>query len=336
LYEEGLNGNASVSDLETMFQLIYMRFFAPRIDPVLFETWKAQTRQDIENRYANPGTQFSDTFARLMSSDHPRRRPPTLETLEGIDAGEVFEFYQDRFSDASDFTFVFVGPIDLETIRPLVEQYLGALPGAGREETWVDVGLRQPEGVFEETVNRGLEPVAQTRIAFNGSFDYEDQAERTGIRAMALALETRLRNRVREELGGTYSIGVGPSTSWQPVESYIFTIAFSADPERIDELVETVYEGIVRLKAEGPTPEQVADVKETLRRSFETDFQRDGTILNQLVSDYQRGVVPGASIESFEASVEAVTAESIQEDARQYLNMDDRVRVTLIPENAGQ
>jgi zinc protease len=210
------------------------------------------------------------------------------------------------------------------------------LPGAGREETWVDVGLRQPEGVFEETVNRGLEPVAQTRIAFNGSFDYEDQAERTGIRAMALALETRLRNRVREELGGTYSIGVGPSTSWQPVESYIFTIAFSADPERIDELVETVYEGIVRLKAEGPTPEQVADVKETLRRSFETDFQRDGTILNQLVSDYQRGVVPGASIESFEASVEAVTAESIQEDARQYLNMDDRVRVTLIPENAGQ
>jgi zinc protease len=175
--------------------------------------------------------------------------------------------------------------------------------------------------------------VAQTRIAFNGPFDYENQAERIGIRAMALALETRLRNRVREELGGTYSIGVGPSTDWQPVESYIFTIAFSADPDRIDELVDTVYEGIEALKSEGPTASQVADVKETLLRSFETDFQRDSTILGQIVSDYQREVVPGASVASFEASVEAVTAESIQEDARQYLDMNNRVRVTLMPEN---
>jgi len=259
-------------------------------------------------------------------------QPPTLATLDEADLEESFEFYRDRFRDASDYTFVFVGNLDLDVMRPLVETYLGALPSTNRDETWRDIGVRTPEGVFEETVFRGLEPRGQTRIVFTGPIDYDDQAERTGIRAMAMTLETALRDVVREDLGGTYSIGISAGLSWQPVESYTLTVTFGSDPERMEELVQAVYDGIEAFKDEGPTREQVADTREALLRDFETSFARNRTVLGQLAGDYERGVEPGASIESYEDSAEAITPESMREMAERFFNMDNRIRVTLMPE----
>jgi zinc protease len=331
-YEEGVSGNASTADLETMFQLIYLRFTAPRADDNLYELWAAQTRQALANRDSNPATAFSDAYNRIITQDHPRRRPPTVAILDETDLYESLSFYEDRFSDAGDYTFVFVGNIDFDVMRPLVERYLGALPSTGRQETWRDIGVRAPTGVFAETVYGGIEPRSQTRIAFTGPFDYEDQAERTGIRAMAMVLETRLRDRMREELGGTYSINVGANMNWQPAESYTLTITFGSDPERTDELVQVVFDGIEDLKSEPPEEALVSDIRQALLRTFETGFQENRALLGQLASDYQRGVDPGASIRSYPASAEALTPASVQEDAQQYLNLENQIRVTLMPD----
>ena len=331
-FEEGVSGNASPADLETLFQLIYLRFTAPRADDTLFEIWKTRNRQALANRDRNPAAAFSDTYTRIMTKDHPRERPPTVETLDHADLYESLAFYQDRFADADDFTFVFVGSIEPDAMRPYVERYLGGLPTTDREEMWRDIGVRAPTGVIEETVSRGIEPRSQTRIAFTGPFDYKSQAERTGIRAMAMTLESRLSDRIREELGGTYSINVGAGYSWRPEETYTLTISFGSDPERMEELVGTVFDGIEAIKASGPTDQEVADTREAMLRSFETNFQENGTWLNQLVFDYQRGEEPGASIRSYPASVETLTPETIQDVARKYFNMENYVRVTLMPE----
>ena len=194
------------------------------------------------------------------------------------------------------------------------------------------MGVRAPEGVFEETVNRGLEPQSQTVITFNGDFDYGDQIQRSAIRALAIAAENQLLEEVREELGGTYSIGVGPGLSWRPEETFQMTISFGSDPERADELVQRIFEGLEAFKESGPTEDQVADAREAILRQFETDFQENRTWLSQLVSDYQRGAAPGASIETFAASVEALTVEVIRDAARRYFDSDNYVRVTLMPE----
>ncbi len=331
-FEEGVAGSASTTDLETLFQLIYLNFTAPRPDEDFFEVWTTQARQALENRDANPRTAWSDAYLRLMTQDHPRARPMTLETLDEVDLYESLEFYWDRFEDASDFTFIFVGDIDLAGIRPLVERYLGGLPGTGRQESWMDVGVRPPDGVLEETVYRGLEPQSQTVITFLGPFDYEDQVQRSAIRALAIAVESRLLEEVREELGGTYSIGVGPGLSFRPEETFRMTISFGSDPERADELVERVFEGLEAFKESGPTEAQVADAREAILRQFETDFQENRVWLGQLVSDYQRGTSPGASVETFGASVEMLTVEVIQEAARRYFDVENYVRVTLMPE----
>lgn len=331
-FEEGVSGSASVSDLETMFQLIYLTFTSPREDEDFAAVWMSQARQALANRDANPVTAWSDAYRRLMTQDHPRTRPMTVERLDEVDLNESMEFYEDRFADASDFTFVFVGALDAPVLRPLVEQYLGALPSIARTESWRDVGVRAPEGVLEETVNRGLEPQSQTVITFNGAFEYGNQSERSVIRALGLAIESQLMEEVREELGGTYGIFVGPSYAWRPEETYQLTVSFGSDPERAEELTAVVLAGIERFKEFGPTEEQAAAARETLLRQFETDFQENGTWLGQLVSDFQRGEEPGAAVDTFVSSVEGLTVTDIRDAARRYFDMENYVRVTLLPE----
>jgi zinc protease len=331
-FEEGVTGNASTQDLQTMFELIYLRFTAPRADAEFFEVFKTQNRRALANRDASPATAFGDTFNRILTRDHLRERPPTVATLDQTDLEKSLAFYKDRFADASDYTFVIVGDFSLDTIRPHVERYLGGLPTTSRKETWRDTGLRYPTGVIAETVRKGLEPQSQTRIAFTGPFEFGNQSERIGIQAMANTLQTRLRNVLREELGGTYSVGVGAGLSWRPNETYALTIAYGSAPERADELAATIFKEIEKMKSEGVSEVEVADTREALLRSFETNLRQNGFWLNQFSTDYQRGEELGATMRTYSAAVKALNPAAIQKSAARYFNMENYVRVTLQPE----
>jgi zinc protease len=331
-YEEGVAGGASPADLETMFQLVYLRFTAPRADETIFELWQEETREALANRSANPGAVFSDAYTRIMSQNHPREQPPTLEMLEKADLAESLAFYRNRFADANGFTFVFVGNLDANVMRPLVERYLASLPSADRMHAWRDTGARPPERTIEETVRKGIEPQSQTVITFTGSFPYESQSERTGIQALSMTASTRLRNVMREALGGTYSVNVNAGIDWRPLGAYRLTVSFGSDPQRSAELTRTIFEEIEKLKTEGPTEEEVANTRQALLRSFETNLRQNNFWLNQLVADYARGVEPAASVQTYPASVEAVTPETIRESARKYFNTERYVRVSLLPE----
>ena len=342
-FEEGVTGSGSPQDLETMFQLIYMTFTAPRADPEYFEVFNTRNRTSLQNRDASPAVAFNDAINRIMTQDALRSRPVTVETLDHTDLGGSLAFYQDRFEDASDFTFIFVGNIDLDVMRPLVERYLGGLPSTNRVETWRDLGERPPRGVIEEIVRKGLEPQSQTRLFFTGSIDYGDRSQRLGIAVMTSVLETRLREVLREELGGTYSVSVGSSFSWRPAGQYRLSISFGSDPERADELLAAVYEEIDRLKISPPDEAEVNDVLEAQRRAWETNQESnswwlsvlDGRyryLLDQSDGRYPSGDVLLETLPTYGADLDALTPPRIQELARRYFDQDNRVRVTLLPE----
>ena len=344
-FEEGVTGSASPRDLETLFQLIYLTFTAPRADPEYFQVFNTRNRTSLQNRDASPAVAFNDAINRIMTQDALRSRPVTVETLDHTDLDASLAFYQDRFADASDFTFIFVGNIDLPTMRPLVERYLGGLPSTNRVETWRDLGTRPPRGVIEETVRKGLEPQSQTRLFFTGSLDYGDRSQRLGITAMTGVLRTRLREVLREELGGTYSVTVGSTFSWRPEGQYRLSITFGSDPERADELLEAVYGEIERLKGSPPTEDEVNDVREAQRRTWETDQESNSWWLNVLDGRYRylldqsdgrypSGDVLLETLPTYGAALEALTPAGIQELAFRYFDLDNRVRVTLLPEES--
>src|SRR6185369_12632580 len=267
--EEGLSGGSSRKDLETMFQLIYLRFTQPRADANAVAAQATQARTFLANQSVVPEFAFFDALNTARFQNHPRRRIPTVETVDQWNLDKSMAFYKDRFADASDFTFFFVGSFDEATIKPLVERYLGALPSLKRKETWKDIGLKKPAGIVEKRVEKGFEPKSQTAIVFSGPFVF-DQAHRVALRAMSEILQTRLLELIREDLGGTYSITAGFGYTKYPHGDYSIQINFGSSPDRTDDLIKKVFEEIENFKAKGPTEKQLTDEKEALIREFET------------------------------------------------------------------
>jgi zinc protease len=329
-WEEGLLGNASPKDVESMFQLINLYFTAPRADATMFEVLKNQMKAMLKNRNANPMFVFFDTLGKIMTQDHPRARQLTVEMLDEMSLEKSLQFYKDRFADASDFIFVFVGNLDLQTIKPLVSQYLASLPSINRQETWKDTGVRPPKGVVEKTVKKGVEPQSRAAVVYTGPFEYT-QANRTAIRAMGIVLQTRLRNTIREDLGGTYSIQASPSYDRIPVPAYSVAINFGTDPERVEELVNVIFQEIETLKKEGVTADELRDAKQAIYRNYETGIKQNRWLLAQLYYRYSADE-DLKSLFDFSKTVEVLTAEKIHEAAKTYLNSENYVKVVLFPE----
>ena len=327
--EEGVAGGGSRQDLETMFQLIYLTFTQPRIDPDVFTVMVNQTKIMLANRQSSPEYNFLVTRDEALSQNHFRARPMTPELIDQLNLDKSLAFYKDRFADASDFTFIFVGSFDEAAIRPLVEQYLGGLPSTRRKETWKNVGINPPKGVIEKRVEKGIEPKSRVSINFTGAFQY-DQTQRVAIRAMSMVLETRLREMLRENLGGTYSVGVSADYSKLPDAEYKVTIDFGCSPDRTDGLIKTVFQEIERLKTAGPTDKQVGDVREAMLRDFETNIKRNGYWLNQIVGKYENGEEP-ESLLLVPEFYKKLTPAAIQTAARTYLDTKNYVQVTLFP-----
>ena len=257
---EGLSGRALRRDLETMFQLIYLTFTQPRADP---EAFRAMTGQLSAVAGQSAGAAGCGVRRRAERRGEPEPPPGAAAdrriSIAQMNLDKSLAFYKDRFADASDFTFVFVGSFDPATIKPLVERYLGSLPALKRKEAGRDVGIRPPAGVVEKEVTNGR-PRRRARSA-SSSAGRSRTTTRTGssIRAMANTLAGNLQRVLREDLGGTYGVSVVPEFTKRPTEEYRVTISFACDPARTQDLVKALFAVVEDFKTTGPSAGQVAD-----------------------------------------------------------------------------
>ncbi len=331
--EEGLSGSASPRDLETMLELTYLMMTEARRDSAAYASLKSRFAAVLENQSRDPESAFRDTLQVTMAQHHFRARPITTALLSEIDMERALAIYRERFANAGDFTFVLVGNFTPDSIRPLIEKYIGALPGSSAREQPRDDGVRPPKGVIEKTVRRGVEPKSTTQIIFTGPFEFS-LPNRLAISLMTEVLDIRLRDVLREDLGGTYGVGIGSSAAREPVPQYTVTISFGADPQRLEALTATVFEQIEKFKREGPTAEEMAKVKETQRREWETNLKRNSYWASQIAARDRAGE-PIADVLTFPHRLNAATAKMLQNAAQQYLKKENYVRVSLYPELAG-
>jgi len=328
---QGISGSASQRDVDTMLQLVYLYFTQPRLDTALVNTFLGRFRGVLANRSASPEAAFSDTLQVTMSQHSPRELPVSTATLDAIDPFKSFAFYKDRFADASGFTFVFVGNFKPDSIKPLIEKWLGALPSTNRKETWRDTGVRPPNGVVQRVVKKGAEPKARTALIFTGPFEYTRQ-NRYYLSALAELLNIKLREALRENLGGTYGVSVNPGASKDPQPSYRFTIGFGSAPERLEALTAAALAQIDSLKRFGTTPDYLTKVKEAALRSRETAIKQNGYWLSQ-ISTFDQSGWPLADIPNGDKLISSLTADDLKKAAIKYLRTDNYVRVSLYPEN---
>jgi zinc protease len=329
-YDEGVSGAASPRDADALLQLVFLYFTAPRLDSAAFLAYQSRVKAFLANRSASPAAALDDTLMVTLSQHHPRALPLTSATFDHMDLHRSLEFYRDRFADASDFTFLFVGNIDTLRLAPLVEQYIGALPSTHRDERWRDLGLDYPRGVIRRDVYKGSDPKSDTRIVFTGPFDFTRQNV-YALSSLADVLSIRLRERLREQLGGTYGVGVSAIPEHYPRPRYAIAVDFGSAPERANELAAAVFAEIDSLKANGPRAQDLEKVKETQLRERQTSLRQNGFWLSALYGYLYNGWDP-RDILAYGDQVKHLDAAAVRDAARRYLDERNYVQVTLYPE----
>ena len=329
--EQGMGGGSTPQDLETMFQLIHLRFTQPRADQAAFAATRSQARALLANRAASPDVVFNQTIDAAISRSHPRRQPETTATVEQWDLAKSLAFYKARFADAGAFRFVFVGSFTLDAIKPLVETYIASLPATNANQAWRDLGIVPPAGVVEKTVEMGIAPKSQVAIVFSGPFEYDDQHV-LALRTMTLLLQSRLLDVIRQELGGTYSITASPGAEKFPRPQYMVRIEWTCDPARTQALVARVFEEIENVKGTYISREWLGRIRDVLLREYQDNIQENGYLLNQIARHYADGGSPDvAPITKMTDLIGALTGDQIRDAARTYLRTSAYVKVTLMP-----
>jgi zinc protease len=325
---ESVGGYASPRDVETLFQLVYLYMTQPRRDSAAWEAYVQRGRSAMRDRGASPEGVYGDTLNAVMTQHHVRELPFTAATFDSLSLDRALAIYRERFADAGDFTFYLVGAFNPDSMRPYVERYLGALPSTGRKETWRDVGVRPPAGVVQRTVRRGVEPKSRTSIIFSGPA-VADRRTSSLLRTLGDALEIRLRERLREEMSGTYGVNVGGGVIREPAQEYRFSIGFGAAPERLDELTRAVFAEIDSVKANGVTADELQKVREAQRREREVAVRENNWWLNALMGYDQNGwdprLIPSPPLS------QTLTSNDLRDAARQYLDTRRYVQVSLHP-----
>lgn len=327
---EGITGSSSVSDSEVMFQLIYQYFHNPMKDQDAFEALIRNWSGTIENRNASPENVYKDSISVIMSNRHFRGRPMSSETLSEIDLDIAYEVYKNRFSDANDFTFVFVGSINPDTFMPLVLTYIGNLPSSSRKESWKDVGMKYPVGNIEKIVKRGIEEKSSVQLRFTGDFDWNYE-NRFLLKSMTSVFRIRLREILREDMGGTYGVWVGGYPEKNPKGTYQSIVAFGCGPDNVEPMVAEVFKQIEILKTKGIEQSYLDKIIEAEKVEHNKNIQENNYWL-EVLSAYDQYEEPFLQIIERDSLYELVTNENIMESAQKYFKTDNVLKAYLYPE----
>ncbi len=326
---EGINGNSTVKDFETMLQLTHLYFAKPRYDKIAYSSYMKRMKAQFENMSLSPESVFRDSVKAILSSNSLRSRPMTSAILDEADYKRVHSIYRERFEDPSSFTFFFVGNIDTKVAKPLIEKYLGSLSNVSKDETWKDLKINAPKGNVDKEVREGTEPKSIVLLQVTHDFTYSHK-ERIAINALGKILTINLLEEIREEESGVYSIGAYPRFSKLPTATESMLVYFPCSPDNIEHITDGVKQVFKKVVDNGPTDENLAKAKKQILKDRETKLQENGFWINTIQSHYFNEI-PYSEFAETEGLVSGLTKEYIQEIAKKYLDTSNFVRVALKP-----
>lgn len=326
---EGLSASTTPKDLETALQLTYLYFTSPRKDAETFKGLIEQQKGGLANRGNDPNSVFADSVSAILGNYNVRRTGPSIEKLNQVSLDRAFEIYKERFADASDFTFVFVGNFDAEKIKPMLELYLGSLPSLNRNESAKDLGINIPAGKLDKKVYKGQEPKASVRLVFSGDYTYSEK-NNNQLEALAKILTIKLIERLREDEGGVYGVGARASYSKMPKGRYTFNISFGCAPENVEKLISSTLDEINKIKEKGALAGDIEKFIAEETRSTETQIKDNDFWLGYLTNQYQNEEDPKQVLKYVE-SLKEVNPEVLKSAAQIRLS-DNFIRLVLLPE----
>jgi len=327
---EGVNGNCSPKDLETMLQLNFLYFTSIRKDEDAFKAYISRMKNMIKPLRANPQVIFQDTLTKIVSMNSPREiAVPTEAQFDQVNLDRLLEIYRDRFADASDFTYLMVGNFKTDEVIPFLEKYIGGLPSTRRKETWKDVTPGFPAGKVVVEVPKNSEPQSLVAMVWKGDFKWKDKY-RQGFTMLMNIISIKLRESMREEQSGVYGVSFNGSPVKYPEPKYTITSTWGCDPDSISKLSQIVLDEMSKIKKNGPAVEDLNKVKETLIRERETRLKENNFWISALQNLYLNGDRL-LTLDEYKTFVNSFTSKDIKKVAGKYLDTENYVKVALTP-----
>lgn len=328
-YASAVNASCSPKDIETMLQLVYLNFTQPRFDRNDYDNLMKMLRTQLENAKSNPDFQMQEKVIDVLYGHNPRRQVISTELLDEFSFEALPAIYKKLYPDGNSFRFTFVGNIDPETLKPLVEKYIGSIPASKKPMTFADDKAYPVKGEVTEDFSTAMQqPKVSVNYTFTGDMDYSLE-NKAALSFLTQALNSRYLVSIREEKGGTYGVQVYGSTDWIPRETYTMTIAFDTNAEMADELCEIILKELRTIAEEGPLTEDIEKHREFMLKNWKNSLDENGPWMQYLQAKYGSGL---DYLAGQEQAIRSLTNADVQALAKKILDDGNMVKVVMRPE----
>lgn len=328
---EGLKGNATPKDLEYMFQMVYAYFTDLNLDKDAFEGFKQKVSAFYTNLSSQPNFYFQQELQTYLNEENPRFNGliPNEKTWGETDYELAYNKYKERFANAGDFEFYFVGNIDEKVIEEFSKKYLASLPSTNKKEKAVDLGYRMLKGDLKKVVNKGADPKSTVRIMFYGDAVYSPKEAAT-MAALGEVLTIKLIEELRENESGVYGVGARGSMAKVPNGSFRFEISFPCGPENAEKLIASALKELQKMVDNGPDEKDVVKFKEAELLDYKNNIKENKFWLDNFTESFVNAKSSSEVLQT-EEKINRITAKDIQAVAKKYLTKDKVVGM-LMPE----
>jgi zinc protease len=330
---EGISGSSSVKDLETALQMLHVRLTKQRFDENAVKGFIGNQRDFVKSQDETPTPEkvYGDTLSAVMNNYSARSKPMTAERMDKLNPQKAQQFFADRFADADDFIYTFVGNFKEAEITPLLEKYIGSLPSKTGEENYQTFNDNPPAGLISKVVKKGTEDKATVSLFFTGKYDGEDKTA-SQIEALGDILGLKLIEKLREEEGGVYSPRVSASARDKPESTYQISVSFGCSPANVDKLIDITMQEIDKIKQNGAQESDIQKYKAEELLDVQEQLKSNRFWLTFLNNAYMKKKDP-AKILDGEKTLQTISVVSTRKAANKFMSGKNVIKVILLPEN---
>lgn len=281
---EGFSGSSTIKDLEILMQLVYLYFDAPRFDESMCNLVVKETKNQLKFLSSNPQIKFIETLIKTCYQNDIRKiQVPDEKFMDAVTFERVKRVYSDRFADASDFTFTFVGNVNEEIFIPLMEKYLGNLPSTKRKETFKNVSKAFSPQTQSISIEAGMENQGTLGIVFEKDMVWSIK-NNLSVDIFNEVVNMVMIEEIREKMGGTYSPSVQFSTAKFPQSNLSGMVYISCDPKNAKKISKACFKIFNNLLTKGISDDHFSKAIAQIKKSRETVAKENSYWRNYIAS----------------------------------------------------
>ncbi len=328
---ESVSGSSSTKDVETMMQLVNLRFTKPRFDENSYNVLMQQVDAFLIRKSEQVQSKMQDSVTTILyGKNHPTERLFNKEYMSEMSFDKMRNIYSTRFGNAGDFTFFIIGDVKKEIIKPLLEKYIASLPTTDEKENWKDNSVDWIANTIDKDVFLEMkDPKTNVRVVIKNDMNYSLKNSIL-MRAMGDILQLRYTESLREEEGGTYGARTRGSLTIRPTQEATISVRFDCNPELAEKLIGIVHKEIENLK-NGEI--QQADLDKTLTnylKEREESKNYNGYEMRLL----KNSVLEGYNMndpKNYESIIKAITLKDVEDIAKKLIKDSKSYEIVFKP-----